>query len=123
MRGVHESNRITSNDVGIESRLKLWESLLKWSKKNDISLQAKNKINAEVKYHDFFSKNSNVNTIKLLRFICSDNVLFFNDKYLRLGAEKTHKSLKALKLLILLKEIFVNAFMKNRKKKYSVYIN
>ena len=123
MRGVHESNRITSKDVGIESRLKLWESLLQWSKKNDISLQAKNKIHAEFKYHDFFSKNSKVNTIKLLNFIFSDKALFFNDRYLRLGAEKTHKSLKALKLLILLKEIFVNAFMKNRKKKYSVYIN
>ena len=123
MRGVHESNRITSKDVGIESRLKLWESLLKWSKKNDISLEAKNKIHAEFKYYDFFSRNSKVNIIKLLNFICSDKVLFFNDRYLRMVAEKTHKSLKALKLLILLKEIYVNVFMKNRKKKYSIYVN
>ena len=122
-RGMHEANRFTSNDVGVESRLKLWKALLQWSKKNDISLEAKNKIRAEVKYHDFFSKNSKVNAIKLLSFICSDGVLFFNDIYLRLGVEKTHTSLKALKLLIVLKEISVNVFMKNRKKKYSIYIN
>ena len=123
MRGVHESNRITSKDVGIESRFKLWESLLQWSKINDVSLEAKNKIHAEFKYYDFFSKNSKVNTIKLLNFICSDKVLFFNDKYLRMGADIIHKSPKVLKLLILLKEIYVNTFMKNREKKYSIYIN
>ena len=116
-RGVHETNRITSNDVGIESRLKYYESLLQWSKKNEISREAKNKIHAEVKYHEFFSNNSKVNTIKLLRFICSDRILFFNDRYLQLGAKNIHKAPKLMKLLIRLKEKTVNALLKNRKKK------
>lgn len=122
-RGVHETNRITSNEVGFESRLKYYESLLQWSKKNEISLEAKNKIHAEIKYHDFFSKTPQVNILRLLIFICSDRVLFFNDRYLQLGANNVKNGTKLLNLIIRLKEKFVISFLRRKKNKNSIYVN
>ncbi|MDA8911058.1 glycosyltransferase [Crocinitomicaceae bacterium] len=123
IRGVHDYNRILSNRNESEHLKKYYSSLLKWYTSQKTKNLVLNKLKGELKYHDFFSKKSKVNIARLLIFICSDRVLFFNDRYLQLGAQKVKNGEKLLNLIIRLKEKFIISFLKQKKKKYSVYID
>jgi len=123
MRGVHDYNRILSNRNESDQLKKYYSALFKWYKSKKTNNLVLNKLKTELKYHEFFSKNPQVNIPRLLIFICSDRVLFFNDRYLQLGANNVKNSKKLLNLIIRLKEKLINSFFNQKKKKYSVYID
>ena len=123
MRGVHDYNRILSNRNESDQLKKYYSALFKWYKSKKTNNLVLNKLKTELKYHEFFSKKPQVNIVRLLVFICSDRVLFFNDRYLQLGANNVKNGKKLLNLIIRLKEKFINSFLKQKKKKHSVYID
>lgn len=112
LRGVHDSNRITSNDVGHESRYKLYASLYDWSKEVRLEKKVENKIQAEYKIHRFLWKKSTFALAKLILIICSNQLLFLQPFYFRKGMETINLNPKIKNLIIRSKEKFVLLFFK-----------
>ena len=124
LRGVHDSNRITSSASGYSSNKLLYENILEWYQKQDvIEDKVMNKIKGEIKILTFLDQRKKLNLFSILNFILCDKTLCYNERYFKMALNETKFSPKSIKTFMRIKEKIIITFFAKKKKNASFFVH
>lgn len=122
-RGVHENNRITSNNNGFHSRLLMYKELLNWFQKNYQEDKIIYKLSQDVNCYSFLVENTHYSIFKALFFTFHNKPLLYNDRYFNLLIFNSTASKKIKRFVIRVKEKIILTLFKKQLNLHSIYID